>query len=299
MLRGRIVSLNKQPSEKIKAPPNVGWVLNGDRGLTYAESLPAGSVITEGKWWPKDYSGEYLVSFEDEIARGLGLKIGDTVTVNVLGRNISARIANFRTVEWESLSINFVMVFSPNTLKAAPARLLATLKLSDSTNLAAEGSIIQKLTQTFPNITTIRIQDAIDAFIGIFAKVMVAVRAAGSLTLVAGVLVLAGALATARRKRIYEAVILKTLGAVRRRIILIHLFEYLLLALTTSLLAVVLGSLSAWLIVTQLMELPFRFSLLAIIEAILLTLVLVLFLGAVGSWNVLGRPTTTSLRNRY
>lgn len=299
MLRGRIISLNNQPAENIKAPPNVRWVLRGDRGLTYADSLPAGSVITEGEWWPEDHSGEFLVSFEDEIGRGLGLKIGDKITVNVLGRNISARIANFRTVKWESLSINFVMVFSSNTLKAAPARLLATLKLPETAGLADEGRAIQKLTQEFPNLTTIRIQDAIDAVLGVFAKVMVAIRAAGSLTLVAGVLVLAGALATAQRKRIYEAVILKTLGVIRRRVILIHLFEYLILALTTSILAIILGSLSAWLIVTQLMELKFQFSFQAVAEATLLAIVLVMFFGVMGSWRILGLPTTSNLRNRH
>ncbi|MCB8829196.1 hypothetical protein LJD47_29720, partial [Escherichia coli] len=99
---------------KLTIPPEGAWVLRGDRGITYAKKIPENSVLTAGTWWPEGYTGEPLVSFSAEEARNLGLKLGDTVTVNALGRNITARIANFRQVEWESLAINFVMVFSPN-----------------------------------------------------------------------------------------------------------------------------------------------------------------------------------------
>ena len=96
------------------------WVLRGDRGLTYEQAPPENATLTEGRWWPSDYSGEPLVSFSAEEAAAIGLKLGDTVTVNVLGRNITARIASFRQVEWESMGINFVMIFSPNTFAGAP-----------------------------------------------------------------------------------------------------------------------------------------------------------------------------------
>ena len=77
--------------------------------------------LTAGEWWPKDYAGPPLVSFVDEVAEGLGLKIGDDVTVNVLGRDVTAKIANLRKVNWRSLDINFLMVFSPNTLQSGAA----------------------------------------------------------------------------------------------------------------------------------------------------------------------------------
>ena len=127
MLRGRIVKLGDRPVETVKVPPEAQWVLNGDRGLTYADEVPEGSRVVKGAWWPKDYQGEPLVSFEAELARLLGLTIGDRITVNVLGRNVTARIANLREVRWESLAINFVVVFSPNTLRSAPHNLLATI----------------------------------------------------------------------------------------------------------------------------------------------------------------------------
>ena len=298
MLRGRITQLNGRPADEIKATPDVSWVLRGDRGLSYEAEPPKGSRITQGEWWPPDHKGDYLVSFADEIGRGLGLKIGDTVTVNVLGRNIQARIANFRTVEWESLSINFVMVFSPNTLQAAPARRLATLKLPPDADFSREADAIQEMSQQFPNVTSIRVQDAINAVISVFEKIMIAIRSAGSLTLIAGVLVLAGALVTAQQKRIYEALILKSLGAVRRRIVAAHFAEYLILALATSLLAIVFGVIAAWVILTRIMELNFVFSFAAVIQAVLLAIVLVLFFGAAGTWRVLGATTSSKLRNR-
>ncbi len=212
MLRGRMVKLGDRPVEEIKAPPEVQWVLNGDRGLTYAAQVPEGSTVVAGQWWPADYSGEPLVSFEADIAKGLRLKIGDHVTVNVLGRNVTARIANLREVKWESLSLNFVLVFSPNTLAGAPHNLLATVTLPKDTPLAGEAKLAQEIGRAFPASTAVRVKDAIDAFNVIFGRVMIAVRAAGSVTLLAGALVLAGALATAQRRRIQQAVILKTLG---------------------------------------------------------------------------------------
>ena len=297
MLRGRIVRFNDTPVEDINAPPEAQWVLNGDRGLSYAETVPKGSKVVAGEWWPADYSGEPLVSFEIELAGKLGLKLGDTVTVNVLGRNVTARIANLREVKWESLAINFVMVFSPNTLKGAPHNLLVTISLPDATPPAAEAQVIRTLGRDYPSVTAIRVRDVLDAFSSVFAKVMIAVRVAGSVTLLAGALVLAGALATAQRRRILEAVILKTLGATRRRILVSHAFEYLLLAGATAVFAVILGTAAAWLAVTRVMSIDFTFSLSAVAMAIALAVALVLAFGGVGTWGVLRAPAVPYLRS--
>ena len=280
MLRGRLVTLGNTPVEEVKAPPEAQWVLNGDRGPPYSVNPPAGSKVVSGKWWPPDYSGEPLVSFESELAGKLGLKIGDTVTVNVLGRNVTARIANLREVKWESLAINFVMVFSPNTLEGAPYNLLVTVSLPDATPLKAEADGMRALAHAYPSITPIRVRDALDAFGVVFAKVMTAIRVAGGVTLLAGALVLAGALATAQRRRILEAVILKTLGATRRRILLAHALEYLLLASVTALFAIGLGTAAAAIIVTQLMNISFSFSAAAVAVALLLATGLVYSAGS-------------------
>ena len=291
MLRGRLVRLKGKPVEEIKAPPEAQWVLNGDRGLTYADTVPEGSKVVAGEWWPKNYQGEPLVSFEAELAQKLDLKIGDQVTVNVLGRNLTARIANLRDVKWESLALNFVMVFSPNTLAQAPHAMLATVTLPKGMPLETEVRMARMLGQAFPAVTPIRVRDAIEAFNGVFAKIMTAVRVAGGVTLLSGALVLAGALATAQRKRILEAVILKTLGATRRRIMTAHLAEYLMLAGVTALFAVVLGGLAAWVAVGHVMEIEFSFSWAAVAQTLALATALVALFGGMGTWAVLrARP---------
>ncbi len=297
MLRGRIVALNGTPAEDIKVPPEEEWVLNGDRGLSYSDEVPQGSKVIAGSWWGPGYAGEPLVSFEADMAGKLGLKLGDTVTINALGRNITARIASLREVKWESLAINFVMVFSPNTLKSAPHALLVTISLLPGTSLSHEVATMRDMGKAYPAVTAIRVKDVLNAFNAMFAKVMLAVRIAGSVTLAAGALVLAGALATAQRRRILEAVILKTLGATRRRILVSHFLEYALLAGATALFAVVLGSVGAWLVVTQVMNISFSFSGIAVALALAVSMGLVFLFGGVGTWGVLRAPAVPFLRS--
>ena len=297
MLRGRMVKLGDRPVEQVKAPPEAAWVLTGDRGLSHSATVPEGSTVVAGEWWPADWAGEPLVSFDADIARGLGLKIGDTVTVNVLGRNVTARIANLRDVKWESLSLNFVMVFSPNTLAGAPHNLLATITLPRDASLAAEAKLAREMGRMFPATTAIRVKDAIEAFNVVFQRVMTAVRAAGGVTLLAGTLVLAGALATAQRRRIKQAVILKTLGATRRRVLASHLMEYAILAVLTSAIALLVGSLAAAITVSRIMDFAFSFSARTALEALLLAGILVAVFGGYGTWRVLRERPVPYLRS--
>lgn len=291
MLRGRIVRLGGKSAEQIKASPEAQWVLTGDRGLTYSEEVPEGSSVVKGQWWPQDYNGEPLVSFEAELARQLGVDINDEVTVNVLGRNITARIANLRDVRWESLAINFVMVFSPNTLRAAPHNLLATITLPPAISLTDEASLARQIGKAYPAVTAIRVKDAINSFNTVFSKIMRAVRVAGSVTLLAGAMVLAGAMATAQRRRIMQAVILKTIGGTRRRILTIHALEYAILAAVTTGLAVVLGAIAAYASVRRVIDVPFVFSWPAVGQALGVSLALVFLLGLSSTWRVLqARP---------
>ncbi len=297
MLRGRLARLGETPVEAVKAPPEAQWALSGDRGLTFSETVPEGSTVAAGDWWPKDYAGEPLMSFEADLAKHLGLKIGDHVTVTILGRDVTAKIANVREIKWESLAINFVMVFSPNTLEAAPYRLLATVALAPGTSLAAEAAAIRALGRAYPAVTAIRVRDALDAVNAVLAKVMAAVRVAGGVTLAAGALVLAGALATARRRRIVEAAILKALGATRRRILTAHLIEYGVLASATALFSIGLGTLIAWIVLTRVMDMAFAFSAAAAGQALALALLLVALFGGAGTWRVLGAPAAPYLRS--
>jgi len=299
MLRGRLIALRGVPAEQIKAPSSAEWVLTGDRGITYSEALPSGSQITEGAWWPADYEGEPLVSFEADLAKSLGLKIGDTVAVSVLGRSLNAKIANFRKVRWGSIDINFVMIFSPNALRQAPFTYLATLTWPDGQqpDTKAEASVTKAIGTAYPVVSAIRVRDALNALNGIFEKVMRAVRIAGSVTLVMGALVIAGALITAHRRRIYEAVVLRTLGAAKRRIILAHLLEYLILAVSLSLIAATLGLAAAYVIVKYVMDLSFSLSLYALLQPSLIETIFVTMLGALGTLRVLSAKPAHYLRS--
>jgi putative ABC transport system permease protein len=297
MLRGRIVALKGTPVEDLKVSADTQWVLNGDRGLSYAETVPEGSTVTGGSWWAKDYDGPPLVSFEGEIAKKLGLALGDSVTVNVLGRNVEAKVASMREVKWESIALNFIMVFSPNTLRAAPHNLLATVRLPPGTSRAAESDMVRDLGRAYPSVSAIRVRDAIDQFSKIFAKIMVAVQVAGSVTLTAGALVLAGALATAQRRRILEAVILKTIGARRRQILKAHAWEYALLAAIAALVAILLGSAIAWVAVTRVMELDYVFSLNAVFITLGMAAVMIAVFGGFGTWSILRAPAVPYLRS--
>jgi len=297
MLRGRIIELGGRKVEEIKPPAEAEWVLRGDRGITYADQVPQGSRVVKGDWWGENYSGPPLVSFEADLARMLGVGIGDQITVNVLGRNISAKIANLRDVDWDSLSINFVMIFSPNTLAGAPSNMLATIGLPDDLGVAEEAAAMRALSKAFPTVTAIRVRDAVDAFNEVFSKIMVAVRVAAGVTLLAGALVLAGALATAQRRRILDAVIFKALGATRRRILTAHALEYLLLAAVTAGFAILLGGFAAWIALTQVIDIPFVLSWPAVLQALGISIALVVVLGGLGTLQVLRTRPVLYLRS--
>ena len=299
MLRGRLVALKGVPVEQLKVPSSAEWVLNGDRGITYSDVLPPGSQTTEGQWWAPDYEGEPLVSFEADIAKALGLAIGDTVTVNVIGRNLTARIANLRKVQWGSMDINFVMIFSQNALRKAPFNFLATLSWPEGQppEPKAESAILKAVAAAYPTVSAINVKDALGAINSVFEKVMRAVRIAGSVTLIMGALVVAGALMAAQRRRIYEAVVLRTLGASKRRIVTAHLLEYLGLALCLSLIAGLLGLIAAYVVVTQIMNLSFSLSIPSLLQPSILETIFVVALGAAGTLRVLSAKPAQYLRS--
>jgi putative ABC transport system permease protein len=297
MLRGRIMSINGVKAEDINAPPSVAWVLQGDRGITYAGEIPRGSRLAEGAWWGADYRGPPLVSMEKKIADGLNLKIGDPITVNVLGRNIEAQVANLRSVEWEGLGINFVLVFSPGTFAGAPHTHIATLTYPGGSTLAQEVAVLKAGAEVFPAVTTVRVKEAIEAVGDIVRNLILGIRGASVVALVAAVLVLGGALAAGHRHRVYDAVVLKTLGATRGRLLAAYALEYLLLGAATALFGVAAGSIAAWLVVTKLMNLTFVWLPGPAADAALGALVVTVAFGLVGTFTALGHKPATVLRN--
>ncbi len=297
MLRGRIVAANGVAAEDLKPAAGSRWVLRGDRGITYAAAVPAGSRIVAGQWWGTDYAGEPLVSLESRTAQDLRLKIGDTVTVNVLGRNVTARIANLRAVDWDNLGINFVLVFSPGTFAGAPHSDIATLAFADGGTTAEETALIKALADAFPTVTAVRVKDALDAVAAIVGNLVLALRGASSITLVAAALVLGGALAASQRFRVYDAVVLKTFGATRARLTAAYALEYFLIGLVTVVFGVAVGSLAADLVVTRLMEFPYAWAAGEAAGVAFAALAVTVVLGLAGTVSALGRKPAEMLRN--
>jgi putative ABC transport system permease protein len=295
MLRGRIMALNGTPADRLDVPAEGAWVLRGDRGLTYSVDKPANATLTEGKWWPADYSGEPLVSFSNEEGRALGLELGDHVTVNVLGRNVTAKVASFRQVEWETMAINFVMVFSPNTFAGAPHAWLATLT-DRRASAADDARLLNAVTRAFPTVTTVGVRDALDVVNRLIGQLGTAIRAAAGVALIASVLVLAGALAAGNRARIHDAVVLKTLGATRRTLITAFALEYALIGLATATFALLAGGAAGWFVVARIMTLPAHFLPEVALATVLSSLALTIGIGLAGTWRVLGHKAAPVLR---
>lgn len=297
MMRGRITRIGETPVNKVRPTEKAAWVLQGDRGITFAATLPSGSTLVNGPWWPADYSGKPLVSLESDIADGLGLKIGDRITVNVFGREISATIANTRKVDWRKFGINFVLVFSPNTFAGAPYSDLASVTFPKAGDTPREMTLLRNVAVAFPSVTTIRVKDALDAVAGIVAQLATAIRGAASVALAASVLVLAGALAAGQEARLYDAVVLKTLGATRARLLTAFLLEYGLIGLATAIFGVLAGGAAAYGVVAKVMSLDFVWLWPQALVAAVAALAATILLGLIGTWRILGRKPAPYLRN--
>jgi putative ABC transport system permease protein len=296
MLRGRITAARGVRAEDLKASSDAEWVLQSDRGLTYTGEIPKGSKVVEGKWWAPDYDGPPLVSLEKKIADGLGLKIGDEVVVNVLGRDITATIGNMRSVDWQSLGINFVLVFSPNAFKGAPHTHVATLTEAHP-DAAGDAKIIKAVADAFPMVTSVRVREALETVGAVITNLVLAIRGASAVTLVSAILVLGGALAAGHRHRVYDAVILKTLGATRARLLGAYALEYLMIGFATAIFGVLAGSVAAWLIVTRLMTLGFIWQAGSAAGVVAAALIVTVGLGLIGTLVALNQKPATVLRN--
>jgi putative ABC transport system permease protein len=285
------------PVERIAAPEGARWALDGDRGITAAPTLPDNSALASGAWWPADYAGEPLVSFEDELAHHLDLHLGDRITVSVLGRSITARLANTRRLEWASLSINFVMVFSPNTIAGAPYSLLSTVALHNGGDRVSEAKLLKAVVDAFPTATVVRVKDVLATVGDLVGSLIVAVRAAASITLLSVVLVLSGALASGHRRRLYDAVLLKTLGATRARVLAAFVAEYALIGVATALFALLAGSAAAAGVLHAILDVPPVFDLGLAVATVLAALVFTIGLGLAATYTALGAKAGPVLRD--
>lgn len=300
-LRGTIVAYGPPAAmtrvADLKEIPENAWPLRGDRGLTYADALPEGNVLTEGEWWPASYSGEPLVSVDDELRETLGLKLGDRIGVSVLGVERSARIASFRRIDWDSMGFNYVLVFSPNTLADAPHNLAATISLPEGEKTPqVRRAILSGLVKALPSSSVVEIGPVLGQAREILSQMGTAILAAASVAILAGMAVLAGAIAAARERKTYDNVILRVLGASRRQLLVLLVAEYGLLAALLAGVALALGTGVAWGVIVWLFEFEWLPDWPRILGVLGTGLVLVMGLAVAGSIGLLRTRPAQVLR---
>ena len=293
VVRGRIVGIAGKPVAESAVAAESQWAVRGDRALTSAAEQKPDMKIVAGTWWAKDYSGPPLISLDDGLAKGFGVGIGDTLTLNILGREITATIASLRDIDWQSLRFDFAIVLSPGVLEGAPHTHIAAV----SATKAAERPLARAVTDAFDNVSAIHVREALQAAADLLAGISGIIRAIAGITVVAGAVVLAGALAAGQRRRRQDAVIFKVLGATRARIGLTFVLEYGLLGAITGLAAAAVGTLTAWAVIRYLMHMDWAWLPLQSGVTITLALLATIGFGLAGSWRILGQKTAPYLRN--
>lgn len=273
--------------------PEGAWALRGERGLTYASDVPPGNSVIEGSWWARDHAGEPLVSVDEELAEAIGLKVGDYLTIGVLGAERTARIASLRRIDWQTMGFNYVLVFSPNTLADAPHNMAATVELGDQ---AAKGTLLRALVSAFPSASVIETGPVLVQARELLSQVGLATLAAASVAVLAGLAVLLGAIAAARAQRTYDTVVLRVLGASRRQVLLLAFAEYGALAGLLALVSLGLGLAGAWFVVTQLFEFDWLPGWPAIFGVLFAGLALVIAFAIAGALPLLRAKPAQALR---
>ncbi|WP_395391115.1 FtsX-like permease family protein [Novosphingobium sp. BL-8A] len=296
-LRGRILAFGPKGHmtrvADLKDISDDAWALKGERGLTYSAYIPEGSTVTSGEWWPPIWRGEPLVSLDEKLAQAVGIKVGDYMTVSLLGVERTAKVAALRRIDWDSMGLNFVLVFSPNTLADAPHKLAATIQAPPG---KATTALLPRLARAFPSSSVIETGTVLSEARDLLDQMSVAILAAASVAVLAGLAVLLGAIAAARASRTYDNVILRVLGASRGQLLTIQLVEYGLLAAVLAAVALVLGSAMAWAVIVKLFEfdwLPDWPRVFAVLGA---GLVLVLAFALAGSLPLLRAKPARALR---
>ena len=293
MLRGRVSDLAGIDADDINPPEESAWILRGDRALTWQAEPPKGAKIVAGEWWDADYQGKPLISISQDAFVDFGLSLGDTVSINVLGRNITAEIAHVREIEWESFSINFVFILSPGLLDKAPHSWIAT---SYADNEEAIAAIEKAVTDEFSNVSAISVREAVATATNILDLLGGAIRLTALVTLISGIAVLAGTVASSEAQRLSDSIILKVLGARRKDILIAWLLEYALLGLLTALCASVIGTAASAALISGFLRADFYADLTVIASTAIIGAAATCLLGLFGAWRSLGHRPAPHLR---
>jgi putative ABC transport system permease protein len=293
MLRGSIESVNGTAARDLgPLSDDIADMFEGDTALSWARDVPEGSSVVEGEWWPTDYDGPPLVSLGTELRDALGLTIGDTMRIGIAGRPIEVTIANFRIIDWREGGLSFRLLFSPGVIEAAPQTLMGSIAVVDG----AAPDVETRLGQAFPTLTFLPVGEALKQIEDILSSLANAVALVGSLAVISGVLVLAGAMTVGRRQREADAVVMKVLGATSRDVIFSFLVEYGMLGLLAAAMGASLGIAAAWSILTFVMDISFAPDVLTIAVVVLGAVAATIATGVLTTWSAMSVRPAKQLR---
>jgi putative ABC transport system permease protein len=308
LVRARLSALNGEPvklqatseaedqqdraSDKEERRKN--WYFTREYVLTFLEQIPKDNTIVEGAWWtPGQRFTIPSVSVEEEAAKNLGLTVGSTLEFDIQGTTVTAEVSSVRKVEWGNFSTNFYMILSPGSLDDAPVTYVATVRVPP----VEEVPLQQAVVASFPNVTAINIGDVLDSFARILDHLSFAIRTVALFCVVAGGLVLAATLAATRYRRLYESVILKTLGATRWVISWSFAAEYVILGMVAGSIGLTLGCALSWALLRYLFDVSWTLQPQILGLGFLLTIMLTLFVGFAGTYRILGQRPLFILRH--
>lgn len=291
-LRGRITAISGIPVARANIAPEVRWAVRGDRFLSYSAAMPEGTELSAGHWWPADYHGPPELSLTADLAKGFDIGVGDTLTVNILGREVTAKIASLRNVDWSTFRLNFALLFSPGVLESAPQTNLAAVYLPEK----REEALYRAVTDAIPNLSAISTREVLRNVTRTLERIGAAFKGMAGIALLTGFLVLAGAVSADQHRRIHDAVIFKVCGATRRDILLAFASEFALLGLAAGLISALIGSLAALAILKGPLDVAFAAHPLVVCGTLVAGVGMTLLLGLLGTWKALGRKPASYLR---
>ncbi len=291
-LRGRITAIKNIPVAQATIAPDVSWAVRGDRYLSYQSNMPPDTVVTAGKWWPEDYQGEPLISLTADLARGFNVTINDSLTVNILGRSITAKIANIREVDWSNLRLNFALIFAPGILEHAPQTYIAAAQLQPD----IETQIYREVTDRFTNVSALSVREILANVATTLQRISWVFKGVAAVALISGLLVLTGAVSADQHRRIRDAVILKVCGATRKDVVLAFAAEFTILGFWAGIVSLIAGSVAALAILKGPLEASYRVAPTVIGVTLAIAVITTLLLGLAGTWKALGQKPARFLR---
>ncbi len=291
MVRGRLLRINDRAvSAKAYADDSAKRLVDREFNLSYGTELPAHNRIAAGSWFAVDATGE--LSMEEGVARSLNVHLNDVLVFSVADQEVSGRVTSLRKLDWDSMHVNFFVIFPPKALESMPQTWITAFHIDQT-----QASVINELVRAFPNVTVIDMGAVLRQIQGILDQVIAAIEFLFAFTLVAGLLVLYAALLSSRDERTREAALLRALGASRNHLAKVHLIEFALLGLISGLLAAAGAVAIGYCLASYVFHFDYRFSTSTWVIGTFGGVLIALLGGWLGLRPVLNQPPLASLRD--